>query len=509
MLACGGPVPFPHESPDAPVVRVGAPTEIWDFSLSETWGYYETQVARFVFEGLTLTDDSGDVVPGLARAWSVSPDGRIYTFHLRTDVRFHDGAHFTAADVRRSWLKALGDDPTSVSHPWELDPIVGAMAVSRGAAPTLSGLTTPDDSTVIVRLAEPLAFFPRLLSLPRVAIAAASSTPLAPVGTGPWRWVRGGGPGSREIRFARNDEYWGSRAALDSLIYRTVADSLMPAAFEAGWVDFAPELDAATRTEWATRSDIGLVESPPEGITRVGINMLESAFQDVRVRRALNLAVDTRSLGEALGAIHPEPVSGTIPPQLVGSAGERQPYGFDPVRARRLLHDANFPLDRTIRLWVPEPGLADFPPSTGPLLRDYLEAVGLKVDMHVAGANELEGAMTRRDADLIVSAWIADYRDADAYLYPLYHSNTAGSAGNENWFRDARVDQLIEASRRERDPIRRDSLLAEADANVFAKAPAIFLWFSGTSTAYSLRLAGWSRSPAESRLTDLRLARRP
>lgn len=507
--ACGRSSPFPKEPADAPVVRMGAPTEIWDFSLSETWGYYETQVARFTFEGLTIIDDNGDVLPGLARGWDVSPDGRTYTFHLRTGVRFHDGAAFTAADVERAWIAALQDDPSSAGHPWQLDPVEGALAISRGASQALTGLRIPNDSTVVVRLIEPLAFFPRLLSLPRVAIPAASSTALSPVGTGPWHWVAGGGPRSREIRYARNAAYWGGAPELDSLIYRTVADSLLPVAFETGWVDFAPELPATTRMEWATRSDIGLVESPPEGITRLAINMLDPRFQDLRVRHALNLAIDTRQLGEALGALHPDGIAGTIPPHLSGGSHDRQPYGFDPVRARRLLREANFPFEEAVRLWVPPPGLADFPPQTGPLIRDYLEAIGLKVELTVIGSQEIEGAMTRHEADLTVSAWIADYSDADAYLYPLYHSNTAGSAGNEGWFRDDEVDRLITASRRERDPDERRALLAAADERIFEQAPMIFLWYSGTATAYSLRLAGWSRAPADSRLTELRLAPRP
>ena len=509
VAACGRTAPFARQPADAPVVRVGAPTEIWDFSLTETWGYYETQVAKFVFEGLTLTDDNGDVIPGLAHGWDVSPDARTYTFHLRTDVRFHDGAVFTAADVERAWVTAMRDGPSSASHPWQLDPVEGALDVSRGASQQITGLGIPNDSTVVVRLTEPLAFFPRLLSLPRVAIPAASSAPLAPVGTGPWRWVAGGGRGSDEIRYARHDAYWGPPAALDSLVYRTVADSMMPVAFEAGWVDFAPELPPATRTEWATRSDIGLAESPPEGITRISINLLEPRFQDVRVRRALNLAIDTRQLGEALGALHPEGIAGTIPPHLGGGGHDRQPYGFDPERARRLLREAGFPFDQPVRLWVLEPGLADFPPQTGPLIRDYLEALGMTVELRITGSEAMEGAMARREADLMVSAWIADYVDADAYLYPLYHSNTAGSAGNEGWFRDPPVDSLITASRRERDAERRQALLAAADERIFEQAPVVFLWFTGTATAYSLRLAGWSRAPAESRLTDLMLATRP
>jgi ABC-type oligopeptide transport system substrate-binding subunit len=114
--------------------------------------------------------------------------------------------------------------------------------------------------------------------------------------------------------------------------------------------------------------------------------------------------------------------------------------------------------------------------------------------------------MAQREADAILSVWVGDYPDGDAFLYPLYHSAAAGGAGNEGFYENAVLDRLIDASRRETNPARRLSLLSEADSLIFDQAPVVFLWFTRTTTAYSLRLAGWNRDPQLSRLQELRLA---
>jgi ABC-type oligopeptide transport system substrate-binding subunit len=113
--------------------------------------------------------------------------------------------------------------------------------------------------------------------------------------------------------------------------------------------------------------------------------------------------------------------------------------------------------------------------------------------------------MAQGHADAIVSVWVGDYPDGDAFLYPLYHSAAAGNAGNEGFYENTALDHLIDASRRESNPERRVALLSAADSLVFAEAPVVFLWFTRTTTAYSLRLEGWSRDPQTSRFVRLRL----
>jgi peptide/nickel transport system substrate-binding protein len=484
------------------VVRVATPAHVVRLDPRLGWSYYPAQAGRYVFEGLTRTAEDGSLVPSLARSWTAFPGGRRFLFHLRTGVTFHDGTPFTAHDVVRAWEAALAEPPDSLTHAWMLDPLAGAAAFARGEQEHVSGVTVPNDSTLGVELTDPLAFFPVVLSHPQAAIPAVASTPTRPIGTGPWRFVS---LDSSEIRFAANDGYWDGRPALDSLLYRYVPDSLTVRAFEAGWVDVAAELSNETRIEWSTRPDIGFVESEAVAATRLVINMREPAFQDVRVRRGLNHAINAARLAQATAAASAVRAAGAIPPSLAGSDPQREPYAFKPGLARRLIAEGGYPPDRPLRLWVPSPGLSDFPPQSGSLLRDYLEAVGFRVELTVQ-TEGIDTALSSRAADLELTVWVGDYPDGDAFLYPLYHSQVAGSAGNDGAYGNPEVDHMIDASRRELDPARRAQLLRAADRLVFDDAPIVFLWFTRTATAYSLRLAGWGRDPQMSRLFHLRLA---
>jgi ABC-type transport system substrate-binding protein len=503
LTACGAGG-FSKPPRDASVVRIAAPSRLATVTPSASWDYYTAQVSRLVFEGLTRIEEDGNLVPGLARSWSVAREGREFRYILRSGVTFHDGTPFSAADVQRCWIAALRADSDALAHPWMLDPIEGALELSRGERDDLPGLVIVDDTTLVVRLREPLAFFPTLTALPQTAISAMASDSAHPIGTGPWRWVGAGGPDS-DIRLARNTGYWAAPPQLDSLVRRFVPESLAPQAFAAGFVDMVSELPVVTRLEWSARSDVGFVESPAAAITRIVINMREPVFHDVRVRRALNHAIDAARLAQTSAAPTAVRATGSIPPTLPGADPARQPYAFDPALARRLWEEGGYPAQRPLRLWAPGPGLADYPPEIGELVRSYLEGAGFEVELTIQNQGR-EEAMRDGEADLEISVWVGDYPDGDAYLYPLYHSTVAGSASNDGAYVNPAVDRLIDASRRALDPTRRAALLRAADSLVFADAPAVPLWFTHSATAYSLRLAGWGRDPQGSRFTTLRVA---
>src|SRR5215468_5546941 len=142
----------------------------------------------YLFDGLTRFTPDARVEPSLATHWETSPDGRRYTFHLRTDVAFHDGSRFTARNVVASWERALAPSTKSGAAQF-LFPIAGARAFNTGSDKTIAGLAAPNDSTVIVTLDEPLAIFTKMLAMPVASVVPLNTPPdfgEHPVGTGPW-----------------------------------------------------------------------------------------------------------------------------------------------------------------------------------------------------------------------------------------------------------------------------------------------------------------------------------
>jgi peptide/nickel transport system substrate-binding protein len=193
------------------------------------------RAVAYVFDGLTTFTPEARVEPALAERWDASPDGTRFVFHLRRGVTFTDGSPVTARTVVASWQRAL-DPATKGGRGEPLQPIRGAKDFAAGKATSISGLSAPDDSTVVVQLEEPLGIFPKLLAMPVTAIVPPNMRAERPVGTGPWKLVEW--KHDDYLLFAKNANHWGGAPKADSLRARIISEpSTAVAEFESGNVD--------------------------------------------------------------------------------------------------------------------------------------------------------------------------------------------------------------------------------------------------------------------------------
>jgi ABC-type transport system substrate-binding protein len=430
----------------------------------------------YLFDGLTAFDAAANVHPALAERWDVSPDGRIYTFHLRRGVKFHDGTPFTARHVRSSWLRVL--DPKAKSGRGEpLYPIVGAREYAQGTGKGLEGVAIRDDSTVVVTLKEPNAIFPKLLAMPVGAIVpenAGADLSDKPIGTGPWKLVEW--KHDDYLLFARNPEYWGGPPKAESLRARIIAEpSTAVAEFESGNVSIlrVPASEARDWTENDARKPL-LKSVAALQLVYVAMNVTRGPLTDPRVRQAINHAVDVPRIVERLVGGRGTHAAGVIPPSLPGYDSARAPYSFDQAKAKQLLAQAGHANGVDVDLWV----------STNPTyvriaetLQAYLAAVGIRVKIVQREAAATRGAARKGETDMILKDWYADYPDAENFLGPLLHSANKGVGGNVSFFANADYDRLVDAARRELDEAKRVELYEQADAIAEREAPMLFLYF--------------------------------
>jgi ABC-type transport system substrate-binding protein len=468
------------------------------------------RAVAYLYDGLTTLDPQAQLHPGLASSWDVSADGLTYTFHLRRGVVFHDGSPFSSRSVIASWQRVL--DPSAQSGRGEpLHPILGARDYQRGDATSIRGLSAPDDSTVVVRLVEPIAIFPKLLAMPVAAIVpegAGADLGERPIGTGPWRLVEW--RHDDYLLFVRNERYWGTPPGADSLRARIIAEpSTAVAEFESGNVDIlrVPPGEAREWTENVARQRY-LNSIPALQLVYVGINVNRGPLRDVRVRQALNHAIDTERIIERLVSGRGTRAAGVIPPSLAGHDSTRTPYAFDAARARQLLAEAGYAGGLDIELWC----------STNPLMvriaetmQAYLNAVGIRTRIMSRESATVRTTARRGDVDLYLKDWYADYPDAENFLYPLLHSANHGAGGNISFYANAEYDRVVQASRVELDEARRLALYQQADALALAEAPMIFLYFYNELYAVQPWLQGF-RPPVifnGQRLTDVSIRREP
>ena len=430
----------------------------------------------YVFDGLTRFTPTAQVEPGLAERWEISRDGRSYTFHLRQGVRFHDGTHFTARDVVHSWERAL--DPTTKSSASEfLYPVRGARDFHTGKATTIAGLVVRDDSTVLVTLEEPLAALLKLLAMPVASIVPqriGANFGEHPVGTGPWRFVDW--RHDDYLLFARNDQYFLGAPKAESLQARIIAEpSTSVAEFESGNVDVL-QIPAGQTREWEDdESRRPLLSSTPAlELVYVGINTTRGPLTDVRVRQAINYAVDINTIIERLVSGRGTRAAGVIPPALAGYDSSRRAYPYDPAKAKSLLAAAGHPNGIDIELWTSATPIYVRMAET---IQAYLNAVGIRTKVVQRESAASRAAARKGETDLILKDWYADYPDAENFLYPLLFSANKGSGGNVSFYANAQFDSTVLSARRELNEAKRRDLLRRADSIAFTDAPMMFLYF--------------------------------
>jgi ABC-type transport system substrate-binding protein len=331
----------------------------------------------YVFDGLTRFDPSAKVEPALAERWETTPDGLTYTFHLRHGVAFHDGTPFTARHVLHSWQRAL--DPATKSGAAQfLFPIKGAREFNAGTAKTISGIVVRDDSTLVVTLAEPLAIFIKMLAMP-VAAVVPDSVPANfgehPIGTGPWKLVEW--KHDDYLLFAKNASYYGGAPKTDSLRARIIAEpSTGVAEFESGNVDVL-QIPASEASDWEEDESKKplLMSTPALELVYVAINTTRGPLTDVRVRQAINYAIDINRIIERLISGRGTRAAGVVPPALAGHDSARKAYRYDPAKAKQLLAAAGHPDGIDIELWT---SVQPIYLRMAETMQAYLKAVGIR-----------------------------------------------------------------------------------------------------------------------------------
>jgi oligopeptide transport system substrate-binding protein len=373
-------------------------------------GLEDEVVLGNLFDGLTSIDPSGAVRPAVAASWSSDPDLRQWEFRLRPDARWSDGSPVRSSDFAFAWQRLA--DPRTKPGPAArtlLSGVTGYRSFAAGRARTITGLSTPDPSTLVVRLDRPLADLPALVAslplspLPQEVVRPDPAAYLAsPVGNGPFRLAAPARPG-RSLTLARNPAYWGSPALLDKVSVHLVPDEQTAwLELQNGQVTFAPvppDQLAAARTVHGPspdgRSAPGLLQGPTLTTWHLSFNLKSKLGGDPDWRRAVSLAVDRDRLASSLAG---SPATTLVPPPTPDGDGNGGGAGpscaactHDPATSRALLAKARTP-DTPATLAIP-PG-AEAAALAG-LLAEDLATAGIELAPDPAPPGETPVTLVR------------------------------------------------------------------------------------------------------------------
>jgi len=435
-----------------------------------------------LFEGLTRIGPQGEVEPGLAESWTVSPDGRVYTFKLHSGVKFHDGTPFDCKIVQFSYGRAVAPD---------------SVNAQKQLFQPIEKTECPDPLTAVVSLKQPTSAF--LFDMGwgdavMVAPSSAASNKTRPVGTGPFRlkrWMKGD-----RVELERNPDYWGRPAKLAVVTFKFIADpSAATAAMLAGDIDAfpnfpAPETLAQFRHDQRFTVDVGLTE----GKTIVALNEARKPFDDVRVRRALTFAVDRKALIAALGGFG-APIGSHYVPQDPGYIDLTGVYPYDPAKAKQLLAEAGVKPGTAITVMLPPPSYAR---RGGEVIAAMLQQVGIDAKLvPIEWAQWLDQVFRRSDYDATIISH-TEARDLDIYARAHYYFNYHSPAYDALYAKYATAVDPKQELALVGDLQRK---LAEDEANVFLfalpklgvwNAKLRGLWHNEPLPANDVTAVGWS-----------------
>lgn len=468
-------------------------------------GIEELRAVLPLFEGLTRPDPvTSRPRPGLAERWEISPDGRSYTFTLRTNAAWSDGTRIDASDLVYSWRRVL--EPTNACQ------YAGLLFTVRGAEDFHLGRNPDFDSVAIralaphvlrVELANPCAYFlelcafQTLTAVPRRAIEARGDQwILAPdaVFSGPYRldfWRL-----NDRVRLRRNPHYWAGEeiqsACVDllSVTFPTTVLNLYLQG-EADIIWDKPLVPTELMPELAKRPDFHTY--PILGTYFFRINVTRPPFTDGRVRLALALATDKRRLVQRITASGEEPAAHLVPTVTANyRRGPGQPH--DPDRARKLLAEAGFPGGKGVRpldLLIDSAGAGSGSVNERAAveLKAMWEAeLGLTIEIRRMEKKAYLVAQRNLEFDLVRSSWIGDYNDPNTFL-DLF---MADNGNNRTGWKNARYDSLLRAATTEPDIDRRAGILEQAETLLVRdEVPIIPLWFEvGFSLYHPNRITG-------------------
>ena len=421
-------------------------------------------IIKSIFSGLMdYEPGTTKLMPDLAESYTVSDDGLTYTFKLRPNLKFHNGRAVTSADVKYSIERAV-NPKTQCPGAGYFNMIQGYDDEAAGKTTTLSGITTPDDSTVVFKLTQPNATFLHIMAINFAFVVPKEEVDKYgadfghhPVGTGAFKFVKW--DLGQDLVLERNKDYHRPGVPyLDQITFEFGQEPTVALLrLQRGEVDILgdgiPPAQFLQVTGDPKNKDLWVAgEQMHTGY--ITLNVKVKPFDNVKVREAVNMAIDKKRIVQIING-RAQVANQVLPPSLPGYDPDFKGVPFDPAGAKKMLADAGYPDGFSTTLYATD---TDPQPRIAQAIQQDLAAVGIKADIKaLSGAAVVEAGGTDGQAPMVWSgglAWIADFPDpSDFYTVILGCAGAVKGGWNWSWYcnpdldkRAAAADAMVAAS---------------------------------------------------------------
>ena len=470
-------------------MHIGNPVSIDPYNISESEG---AQVAYQLFDGLTRYNyEENKLEPLACESWDVNDDSTEFTFHLREGAKFHDGTPVTSHDFKRAWNRIVDVNtrpgaPSEVSY--HLSLVEGYN--EDGNTTDLTGVTCPDDMTLVVKLKHSYSDFAyvvahsTLVPVPACSVEDPDSFFKAPVGNGPFM-MDGEWEDGQYINLKRFDDYYGEPAKINGVTYTILKDvETAYREFEAGNLDYVdlPQAQIVTAKEQYGESEDGYHAVPSQqalfgvedSVYYLLCNCQDGPTADPEVRKAISLAINREAISETLYHGARVPAGNLITPGIDGYKENDWEYAtYDPEKAEAILDAAGYTKDengsRGLNVTVTYNGDGGHGEIMASVMGD-LNAIGIESTASTPEFAAMIEQYGEGDYELGRFGWIPDYPIVENFLYPLFYSK---SADNRCGYNRPDIDEAMQAARRIIDTDERIAAWQEINRQIAQGCPVV------------------------------------
>lgn len=462
----GGVTETPEEGEEDKSMTIAVNAEIISLDPHNISDTLSRSAANTMYEALLEHNLDMEITPLLAEDYEISEDGLKYTFHLKEGITFHDGTPFDAEAVKYNFDRIIDPDKN---------------LRRRGNFLHLVSTEVIDENTVELTLDEPFApMLDRVASLLMISPAALEEHGddgiiTNPVGTGPYvykQWT----PGDK-LEVTRNDNYWREGPQIETLIMRPVTENgARIAMLQTGEADLIYPMPTEQVAAIKDDANIEIIEGDSTIARFAFINMSKEIFEDVRVRQAMNHAIDKNAYAQIVKSGYAVPLTSHVPSTINYHVAQPE-YEYNVEKAKELLAEAGYPDGFTTHIWAPN----DTENMRGmEFISQQLAEIGIEVEVVPMEEGTLSDSIysAQTPEESTVNMWYVSWSafDFDGATNRLFHSrNIPPTSPNVSYYMSPEADELIDKGATETDPVERAAIYEELQEVIWNDAPWIFL----------------------------------
>jgi peptide/nickel transport system substrate-binding protein len=488
---------------NANVIVAGWEQDVGTLDPAKTICGHETRVVtQFAKTLWGLEGSSPENVGMLAQSWEIAADGLSVSVKLKPNLTFQDGTPVDATAVKWSFDRFL-----DANHPF-YDPPYNLLSYYLGGPDIDRGLATVeviDPLSLKFTLKAPEPLIESYMSLPYAAVVSPTAVQAAgnaafgekPIGTGPFQvssWEKG-----VRIVLDRNDTYYGEKAKVDQLIIRPIVESAARlTALQQGEVDFIVAMSPEFIPVIQGDPNLQLLQAPGYHIWWIGLNVHVPPLENVKVRQALNYAVDKQVIVDTILQGAATLTNGPIIAHSWANDPTVEPYPYDPERAKALLAEAGHPDGFSVKFWVPESGSGMVAPKEiGQIVQADLEKIGVTAEIVTQEWVSYVEDWQNKGLDaggygLAEMSWNFSSTDPGEWLEPnvLTNAHPPGGGFNGSFYSNPQVDDLLAKAKATLNLDERATYFKQAQAVMREDCPWIFMFSANNIAAATARLKG-------------------